>query len=205
MFRHQKNKQLSEYEVGSSKFNQGLFWNEISQFWFNVQTDDDGGGGGSSSSIIIELQAMMTMGLTHIALHCRDQLGQSKQSRASQQGQMFCSPCQIWSQDTPFISFVTLVSKNFAAYLRFLKWKPFLAFHFPVTMGFEMLKPHNYDARVTINLDIAWLRLIQLLLVPLPPGRAVYSRGRRRTSWGSFTVWIVRRFVSHSTGLRFSG
>ena len=127
--------------------------------------------GGSSSSIIIELQAMMTMGLTHIALHCRDQLGQSKQSRASQQGQMFCSPCQIWSQDTPFISFVTLVSKNFAAYLRFLKWKPFLAFHFPVTMGFEMLKPHNRDARVTINLDIAWLRLIQLLLVP-PPGRA---------------------------------
>ena len=93
------------------------------------------GGGGSSSSIIIELQAMMTMGLTHIALHCRDQLGQSKQSRASQQGQMFCSPCQIWSQDTPFISFVTLVSKNFAAYLRFLKWKPFLAFHFPSHNG----------------------------------------------------------------------
>lgn len=46
-------------------------------------------------------------------------------------------------------------------------------------MGFEMLKPHNYDARVTINLDIAWLRLIQLLLVPLPPGRiaAAVRRG----------------------------
>jgi hypothetical protein len=61
---------LSEYK--SSKFNQDSFWNEISQFWFSVQVDDDGGGGGGSS-IIIELQAMMTMGLTHIALHCRDQ------------------------------------------------------------------------------------------------------------------------------------
>jgi GTPase involved in cell partitioning and DNA repair len=77
LFRHQKNKQLSEYEVESSKFNQDSFWNEISQFWFSVQADDDGGGGGGGggdgSSIIIELQAMMTMGLTHIALHCRDQ------------------------------------------------------------------------------------------------------------------------------------
>ena len=72
LFRHQKNKQLSEYK--SSKFNQDSFWNEISQFWFSVQADDDGGGGGGDgSSIIIELQAMMTMGLTHIALHCRDQ------------------------------------------------------------------------------------------------------------------------------------
>ena len=140
----------------------------------------------NSSSIIIELQWWQWAWLTS---HCRDQLGQSKQSRASQQGQMFCSPCQIWSQDTPFISFVTLVSKNFAAYLRFLKWKPFLAFHFPVTMGFEMLKPHNYDARVTINLDIAWLRLIQL---PPPPLWAAIRCRRRRTSWGSFTVRIVR-------------
>ena len=61
---------LSEYEVESSKFNLGSFWNEISHFWFSVPTDDDGGGGGGSSSIIIELQAMMTMGLAHIALHC---------------------------------------------------------------------------------------------------------------------------------------
>ena len=50
-------------------------------------------------------------------------------------------------------------------------------------MGFEMLKPHNRDARVTINLDIAWLRLIQLLLVLLPPGRIAAAAGpnsRRR-------------------------
>ena len=91
---------------------------------------------------------------------------------------MFCSPCQIWSQDTPFISFVTLVSKNFAAYLRFLKWKPFLAFHFPSHNGvWNAQAAHNYDARVTINLDIAWLRLIQLLLVP---PRAAEPHSRRR-------------------------
>ena len=41
------------------------------------------------------------------------------------------------------------------------------------------LKPHNYDARVTINLDIAWLRLIQLLLMPPlpPPGRIAAAAG----------------------------
>ena len=50
LFRHQKNKQLSEYEVETSKFNQGSFWNEISQFWFSVQTDNDNGGGGGAAA-----------------------------------------------------------------------------------------------------------------------------------------------------------
>ena len=74
---------------------------------------------------------------------------------ALQQGQMFCSLCQIWSQDTPFISFVTLVTKNFAAYLRFLKWKPFLAFHFP-QWGLKMLSLLASLAWLLIS-DIAWV------------------------------------------------
>ena len=118
---------------------------------------------------------------------------------APQQGQMFCSLCQIWSQDTPFISFVTLVSKNFAAYLRFLKWKPFLAFHFP-QWGLKCSTRH--DACVTINLDIAWLRLIQL-----PPPASSLGRHSLPSSKNFLRIFHgpdCERFVSHSTGFRIA-
>ena len=110
-----------------------------------------------SSSITIIIIAM-TMGLAgRMARQQAIRPTGRMPANVLQQGQMFCSLCQIWSQDTPFISFVTLVSKNFAAYLRFLKWKPFLAFHFP-QWGLKML---------TAASKLAWLLIWTLHGLPL--------------------------------------